>query len=307
MNKLDYVKNAKAYFQNHLQCCHLCPRNCAINRNESVGYCRVSDLKVYTSFLHKGEEPVITGNNGSGTIFFSGCNMQCVYCQNHEFSSNDVGQAYTVNELAYQMLQLEDEGAHNINLVTPSHMLCYVVPALERALMQGLSIPIVYNCSGYENADCIAALEGIVDIYLCDFKYFSAKTAKAYSNAPNYPDIVKDALSLMYGQVAGRKIDDNGIMQRGLIVRHLVLPGHYKESIEILDWIDENIPGTLLSLMSQYQPYYKASEYSEISKALDSAEYKNVVDHAHKLDFDGWIQDEPDESLAGVYFNPDKS
>lgn len=304
MDKLDYIRNAKNYFERNLEKCLLCPRKCGVNRTNSVGYCRTQGLKVYTSFLHKGEEPVISGTNGSGTIFFSGCNMQCVYCQNFEFSSKDVGQDYTVNELAYQMLQLEEEGAHNINLVTPTHMLAYIVPALERAIKQGLSIPIVYNCSGYENTDCIAALEGIIDIYLCDFKYYSSETARRYSNAPDYPDIVKDVLGLMYSQTSSRKFE-NDIMQKGLIVRHLVLPGHFDESIEILSWMNDNIPGTLLSLMSQYQPYYKASEFEEISKPLILGEYSQVVEHAHNLNFDGWIQDEPDESLAGVYFKPD--
>lgn len=251
MNKLDIVENAKGYFEKHLAQCMLCPRKCGIDRREALGYCRSSGLKVYTTFLHKGEEPVITGQNGSGTVFFSGCNMQCVYCQNHEFSSKDVGQEYSINELAYAMLQLEEEGAHNINLVTPTHMLCYIVPALARAIKQGLSIPIVYNCSGYENPDCIAALEGIIDIFLCDFKYYSQQTAKLYSNASDYYKNIEAVLNIMYCQTASRIIND-GIMQKGLIVRHLVLPGHSKESIDILHWINDNIPGTLVSLMSQY-------------------------------------------------------
>lgn len=305
--KIKKINSVLPFFENNLKNCQLCPRNCGIDRSMGQkGYCKVSGLKIYTNFLHKGEEPIISGNNGSGTIFFSGCQVQCVYCQNFEFSANDVGEVYTPNELAYVMLQLEEQGAHNINLVSPTHMLSYIIPALKRALMQGLSIPIVYNCSGYENPEVIKSLDGIVDVYLTDFKYITSDTAKLYSSVADYPDLITNLIKIMSDQVYPMVLEDD-LLKRGIIIRHLVLPGHSQESIQILSWIKENVPDAFVSVMSQYQPYYKADQYPEISKALSKVEYAPVVEHAEKLELNGWIQDEPDESLAGVYFKQGSS
>jgi putative pyruvate formate lyase activating enzyme len=302
--KLTRIEKVLPYFQQQLHACRLCPRDCGIDRTVSKGYCNVSGCKVYTYFLHKGEEPVITGTRGSGTVFFSGCSMHCVYCQNHEFSANDTGTEYSVNELAHLFLQLQEEGAHNINLVTPTHMLAYIIPALHRAFSQGLAIPLVYNTSSFERADLIEKLDGIVDIYLADYKYHSADTARAYSNASAYTDCIRSTLLQMYRQASEAEIDEQGIMLKGMIVRHLVLPSHGNESIKIIRWVKQHIPHVFLSLMSQYQPYHKAQGFATIANRLTADEYAKVTDVAVDLELDGWIQDEPDESMAGVHFKP---
>lgn len=283
--------------------CELCPRFCHVDRTKGgVGFCGASELKVYTHFLHTGEEPVISGQNGSGTIFFAGCSLKCVFCQNYKFSHASVGDVYSVNELAYLMLELEEEGAHNINLVTPSHYADSIVKAVIRARKQGLTLPIVYNSSGYESLHTLKILSGHIDIYMPDFKYFSNSTSQLYSSAYDYPEVVKSALYAMSEQIPDNIFDDNGIMLSGMIIRHMVLPGYTNESLLILKWIKENIPNAMLSLMSQYRPYHMACEYDIINRTLGSSEYSEVADLAVALSFDGWIQDEPDDTLAGVHF-----
>jgi len=301
-DKITAIESVMPYFEQQFIDCHLCPRDCGVDRSTSKGYCNVTGLKVFTYFLHKGEEPVVSGTRGSGTVFFSGCAMHCVYCQNHEFSANDIGTEYTVNELAHLFLQLQEDGAHNINLVTPTHMLSYIIPALYRAFSQGLDLPIVYNTSSFERADMIEKLEGIVDVYLADYKYFNVPTALAYSNASAYVLEINATLAEMYRQTAESEIDEDGIMIKGMIARHLVLPTHSDESISIVRWIKKHLPNALLSLMSQYRPYHKADGFDTIAVPLTAAEYERVTEVAVDLEMEGWIQDEPDESLAGVHF-----
>lgn len=322
--------------------CSLCPRECHVNRPEGqTGYCGTgSDPVICTAFLHHGEEPGISGTGGSGTIFFSGCNLKCVYCQNHRFShsieenralaeavggipeqrpgrgSGPVkeagrsgvahrfeGDRVTSRDLANIMLSLQAKGAENINLVTPTHFLPPVMEALSIALREGLKLPLVYNTSGYEKAETIEILDGIVDIYLADLRYVTPPAAERYSNAPDYPEVNREALRRMHRQRKARWQGE--LMKEGLVVRHLVLPGYAEESRKALAWMEENIPEAVISLMSQYQPYFKANLYPEINRRVSEAEYRQVRDCLENLGLEGWTQElSPEESLAGVHFKP---
>jgi putative pyruvate formate lyase activating enzyme len=320
--------------------CSLCPRECRVNRPEGqTGYCGAgSDPVICTAFLHHGEEPGISGRGGSGTIFFSGCNLKCVYCQNHRFShsieenqalveaagggpeqrprrgrgavkeagrSGDAhtfeGERVTSRELANIMLSLQAKGAENINLVTPTHFLPPVMEALSIALREGLKLPLVYNTSGYEKAETIEILDGIVDIYLADLRYVTPPAAERYSNAPDYPEVNRGALRSMYRQKVTRWEGES--LKEGLVVRHLVLPGYAEESTRALAWVQENIPGAVISLMSQYRPYFKASLYPEINRRVNAVEYRQVRDCLENLRLEGWTQElSSEERLAGVHF-----
>lgn len=250
---------------------------------------------VYTSFLHHGEEPVISKEEGSGTIFFSGCNLKCVYCQNYKFSHTNEGRMLSGAELAKTMLNLQAQKAVNINLVTPTHFLPQILNALSIAQKDGLNIPIVYNTSGYEKKDIIEELDGIIDIYLTDIKYMNSETAKEYSNAPDYPQACRESVKEMYKQI-----------KETLIIRHLVLPNYIEESKQILSWIKENTPKARVSLMFQYQPYFKASSCPKINRPVNRAEYAQIKAYIEDLALDGWVQDfNPREELAGPYFEPD--
>jgi putative pyruvate formate lyase activating enzyme len=287
--------------------CDLCPRNCKVNRlRGEKGYCAMAeDLVVYTAFLHSGEEPGISGGRGSGTIFFSGCNLKCAYCQNYKFSHNLQGRTISIEGLAKIMLNLQKEGAQNINLVTPTHFLPQILKSIALGLKQGLKMPIVYNTSGYEKKEIIAQLEDIVDIYLTDMRYISAALAQKYSNASNYPLFCQEAILEMYRQVK-EPIWDKEKLKKGLIVRQLVLPGHLKESKAIISWISENLPRALASIMFQYQPYFKANLYPEINHPLNHAEYAQIREFIEELGLEGWLQDfRPQETLAGSYFTPE--
>ena len=278
-----------------LENCDLCPRECGVNRlNNEKGYCGGGrDLVVYTAFLHQGEEPPISAGNGSGTIFFSGCSLRCVYCQNYKFSHSNQGKILTENGLAKLALKLQNQGAHNINLVTPTHFLPQILKGLELASSLGLKIPIVYNTSGYEKEEIISLLEGLVDIYLVDFKYIRPETAAKYSQASDYPKVCKSSIKEMYRQ------------KKELIIRHLVLPGYIDESKEILTWIKEHTPEAKLSLMFQYQPYFKAKDFLKISRRVNKDEYEQIKSFLGSLDLGGWQQElNCQEDLAGKYFLP---
>ncbi|OGO02038.1 MAG: hypothetical protein A2Y72_00620 [Chloroflexi bacterium RBG_13_53_26] len=286
-----------------LQNCNLCPRDCQANRLEGqTGYCGAGEeMVVYTAFLHHGEEPGISGEGGSGTIFFSACNLKCVYCQNHRFSHSLEGNRVTNKDLAGMMLRLQEKGAENINLVTPTHFLPQIIGALSIALQHGLTLPLVYNTSGYEKEETIEMLDGIVDVYLADMKYVSPSVAERYSNAPDYPSVNQKSLQSMYKRK--QTIWEGELLKEGTIVRHLVLPGHVDESIEVLTWINENIPRSIISLMFQYQPYFKAHLYPEINRRVNEAEYSRIRDFLEGLDLEGWVQElSPEEELAGVHF-----
>jgi len=242
---------------------------------------------------HHGEEPPISGTRGSGTIFFSGCNMACVYCQNYEFSQLDEGREVEFEELADFMLQLQDMGCHNINLVTPTHVMPQILKALKLAIPKGLEIPIVYNTGGYECLETIKLLEAIVDIYLADMRYARYDMAVKYSCAPDYPKLNRTALKEMHRQAGVAKIDNAGIMSRGVIIRHLVLPNNISGTDKTMRFIkDELSKDTYISLMSQYFPCYKAGQLQEISRRITYQEYEDALASMEKYGlYNGWTQE----------------
>lgn len=266
--------------------CRLCPRNCNVKRSEGeVGFCKVTDKPMVSSFgPHFGEEPVLVGFGGSGTIFFTGCNLGCVFCQNYQISHLMEGEYITTEELADVMLYLQRKGCHNINLVTPTHQVTQIFEAVEIAKSKGLTVPIVYNCGGYESVEVLRELEGLVDIYMPDIKTFSREFATKYLKAPDYPEVVKEAVLEMQRQVGFLKVNEFGLAERGLIVRHLVMPNWTEDSKEILKWIVENLwRETYVNVMDQYFPYYKACEYPEICRRLTEEEFLEVYNYAKRL------------------------
>ncbi len=278
----DIVKEAKK----HLAGCNLCPRACNINRKEKLGFCGASDKIVVSSYgPHFGEETVLVGNRGSGTIFFGYCNMRCVFCQNWELSFYGEGKVITNEELANIMLLIQNSyNCHNINLVTPTHFVPNILEALYIAAHKGLKLPLVYNCGGYEKMQTLQLLDGVIDIYMPDFKYYNAMRGKKYSKVKDYPEKVKLALKEMDRQVGGLKTDENGIAYRGLIIRHLVIPGGIQDTKDILTFIKEELsPDCLVNLMDQYHPAHKAFECEEISKALSTREFKEAYLFAKSL------------------------
>ncbi|MDD5070497.1 MAG: radical SAM protein [Candidatus Omnitrophica bacterium] len=307
-NPAKKIKTLKSLAENlfdHLSCCDLCPRNCRINRTlGESGYCGATDkISVYSNFLHQGEEPAISGTKGSGTIFFSGCNLKCVYCQNYKFSHLSAGKDVTIEELSQIMLNLEKQGAHNINLVTPTHYLPQILKAAEIAISQGLFLPMVYNTSGFEKKEIIDLLDDVVDVYLADMKYSEGQIAEKFSKAFAYPQNNCDSIKVMYEQKKDRFSWQGSLLSQGLIIRHLVLPGHLANSFEILSWIKDNCPKALVSTMFQYQPYFNAQKYPEINRRVSFAEYQEVKSFVEGLELEGWIQEyDSDEGLAGVYF-----
>lgn len=291
--------------QARLESCDLCPRQCHADRlHGETGYCGAGqDLTVYTAFMHRGEEPPISGQKGSGTVFFSGCSLKCIYCQNYRFSHSQFGTTITPEQLARIMMRLQEQGAENINLVTATHFLPQVCRATSRALSQGLTIPIVYNTSGYETEDTVGILGDMVDIYLADMKYISPSLAAKYSNAADYPLFNQRSLLLMYQQKEVKWEEERLIS--GLIIRHLVLPGHVEESLRILHWISRNLPQALVSLMFQYRPYAEASSYPEINRTVSQSEYYRLLREMDTLELEGWSQDlSTEEALAGPSFRP---
>jgi len=275
--------------------CTLCPRECKAERLKGKkGICRVSeDLYIASYNLHFGEEPPISGYRGSGTIFFSYCNLRCVYCQNYPISQLGVGKKVSVRDLADFMLYLQKRGAHNINLVTPTHYIYQIINAIYLAAKDGLSIPIVWNTSGYESPLALSKLVGIVDIYLTDIRYFNNKYAFKYSSVSNYKEVVKKATKIMYKQVGELELDDKGVAKKGLIIRHLILPNNVSSTEEVLKFIyDEISPFTYISLMSQYFPAYRAKEFPQISRKITKEEFKKAVEILRKIGFvNGWIQE----------------
>jgi len=256
---------------------------------------------------HHGEEPPISGKNGSGTIFFSHCNMACVYCQNFQFSQSGQGKEVDFEELAGYMLSLQNTGCHNINLVTPTHVMPQILRALEIAIPKGLKIPLVYNTSGYELAKVIKMLNGIVDIYLADMRYADKKISEAYSDAPDYPKYNQEAVREMHRQAGVAQIDSHGIITKGLIIRHLVLPNNTSGTQNLMRFIAEEIsPETYISLMSQYTPYHKAGGFKEINRRISLQEYNEAKKITRKYGLmNGWTQDSGGlERFAGVNIKP---
>ncbi len=274
--------------------CTLCPRRCKARRDEGkVGFCRLTQKPKVSSYnLHFGEEPPISGYNGSGTIFFTGCNLGCIFCQNYPISHLHHGREVTVEELAGMMLYLQRKGAHNINLVTPTPQVHAIVSAIKVAAEKGLKIPIVYNCGGYESSEVIELLDGIVDIYMPDMKYGSNIPAKRFSGVKNYVEVAKEAIKIMHSQVGDLTLNEDGTARRGLLVRHLVLPENLSGTPDILRFIREEVSeNTYISLMSQYFPAYRAHEFPEISRRITKEEFAEAEKVLDELGLkNGWIQ-----------------
>jgi putative pyruvate formate lyase activating enzyme len=272
-------------FYKILESCQLCPRRCKVNRlKDQLGFCNSGKDLVISSFgPHFGEEPELVGRYGSGTIFFTNCNLGCVYCQNYDISHLGNGRRFNCKDLAQQMLYLKKLGCHNINFVTPTHFIPQILQALELACAQGLDLPLVYNCGGYENVEIIRFLEGIFDIYMPDIKYSDSKKAKQYSNAADYFDRVKETVKEMYRQVRDLEVI-NGIAIKGLLIRHLVLPNDVAGSEKILQFIAVELSkDTYINIMDQYRPCYKANSFLEISRYPSLEEFNRVIQIAKKL------------------------
>lgn len=272
--------------------CRLCPRECGVDRKINIGFCKADDnIRVSKTMLHHWEEPCISGKNGSGAIFFSGCTLRCCFCQNEKISTVCDAEIYTIQALADCMLSLQEQGAHNINLVTPSHYADKIIKALDIAKPH-LNIPIVYNCGGYEKVETIKMLNGYIDVYMPDIKYYSGDLSMKYSSAIDYFGYASRAVIEMYNQVGQTVLDEGGILQKGLIIRHLILPSMTEDSINILKWIRKNLPHNkiLISLMSQYLPMNRASSFEEINRRITSEEYRKVENAMRVLGFEGYTQ-----------------
>ena len=275
MNRTELYKN-----------CRLCPRECGVDRTAGkTGFCGMtSDVMAARAALHFWEEPCISGTEGSGAVFFSGCTLRCVFCQNHEIAAGAVGKPVTEERLSQIFLELQEKGANNINLVTATQFLLTVIPALRRAKESGLAIPIVYNTGGYEKVETLRLLEGLVDIWLPDCKYRSTELAARYSRAADYPETVKLALAEMVRQTGEPVFDRRGMMKKGVIVRHLVLPGCVSDSKDVLEYLWDTFGNRIyVSIMSQYTPLPHVAAYPEINRKVTDEEYEEIVDYARFL------------------------
>lgn len=283
--------------------CNICPRNCGVDRINTLGFCTSGkNVKVARASRHMWEEPCISGENGSGTVFFSGCNMKCVFCQNDKISRGRTGIELSENELAELFLRINESGVHNINLVTPTHFLDVIIRVLEK-IKEKLTIPVVYNCSGYESVEMLGNTKGIIDIFLTDIKYKSNILSKNYSCCPDYFEVAVKCLEEMC-RLVGRPVIKDGIMQSGVIVRHLILPSHKSDSIDILEALFEKF-GTmefLVSLMNQYTPTDNCVPFPNLMRRVTSLEYKRVAEVFERLGFDGFMQE---KSSASTDFIPD--
>ena len=265
--------------------CRLCPRKCGVNRlNGEVGVCPAGlEPMVSSAFPHFGEEPPLVGDHGSGTIFLTHCNLRCVFCQNYDISHLGNGEPMTSSDIARVMVRLQEMGCHNINFVTPTHYAPQIVASLPEAIEKGLRLPIVYNCSGYESIEVIRLLEGVVDIYMPDVKYMDGKHSKQFSNAPDYPEVIKGVLKEMHRQVGDLTTDSEGIAERGLLIRHLVMPHGVASSEAVLRYIAEEISAhSYVNIMDQYRPEYKAHECPEINRRITQKEYLEATQWARR-------------------------
>lgn len=277
-----------------LEKCTICPHNCGINRlNNQIGRCKSKNIvKIALYSTHNFEEPCISGKKGSGTVFFSNCNMNCVFCQNYEISQQGKGREISIDELASIFIKQQEKDVENINLVTPTSYVPQIIEAIKIARNDGLKLPIVYNTNGYEKVETLKMLEGYIDIYLPDFKYSDNELAKRLSKVDNYFEIVTEALKEMYRQTGKSIFNDDGIMQKGMIIRHLVLPNHILNSRRVLKWINENMHDVYVSVMAQYFPTYKAKEIDDINRKLTKEEYEQIENYLYRLDLEnGYIQE----------------
>lgn len=284
--------------------CMLCPRRCGARRSPSEGFGRCgmgTDPVVARAALHFWEEPCISGTRGSGAVFFTGCPLGCVYCQNYCISAEKkTGKRVSARELSEIFRRLEEQGAHNINLVTPTHF----VPAILEALsIRRPSVPVVYNCGGYETAETLRMLEGHIDVYLPDFKYIEPELAAQLSGAPDYPETAKAAVLEMTRQTGPARYDDAGLLMQGTVVRHLILPGHTRNSLSVLQWLSENLPdGVPVSLMAQYVPCGRAEDFPPLGRRITKREYEKVQNRLFELGLDGYVQER--ESASRSYIPP---
>lgn len=279
-----------------LESCRLCPRNCGANRLQGKrGFCGSTDkIIVARAALHYWEEPCISGDIGSGTVFFSNCTLKCVFCQNYNISQCNYGKEIDIERLSEIFLELQEKGALNINLVTPTHYVAQIIDALHIAKDKGLKIPIIYNSSGYEKVDTIKMLKGYIDVYLPDLKYFDTKYSTKYSKAPNYFDYAKEAIKEMVNQVGEPKFNEDGIIEKGVIIRHLMLPGLLFDSKKIIDYVYNTFGNKVyISIMNQYTPLDNVKGYPEINKHLNPKHYKALIDYALSIGVEnGFIQEE---------------
>lgn len=276
--------------------CTLCPRECKVNRIDGkTGFCGVTSENIYLAraALHMWEEPCISGEDGSGTVFFSGCPLRCVYCQNYNIANANTGKAVTKERLSEIFMELQAKGANNINLVTPTHYTSEIIWAVREARAKGLYLPIVYNCSGYEKVETLKMLDGIVDIYLTDFKYMDSDIAKRYSHAQDYPEIAKEALKEMVRQTKTAEFTEEGMMTKGVIVRHLLLPGHINNAKAVVKYVYDTYGDIVyLSLMNQYTPLPQVEQFPEINRRVTEEEYEELVNYAIEIGVEnGFIQE----------------
>lgn len=281
--------------------CMLCPRRCGADRTVSRGFCgEGSVVRAARAMLHMWEEPCLSGTRGAGAVFFTGCPLRCCYCQNHDISSGGRGKAITDERLAEIFLELQSQGAHNIDLVTGTHFVPNIINALD-ICGERLTIPVVFNCGGYENTETVEMLRGYADIFMPDFKYFSDEAAVMYSSAPGYAKYCLAAIEKMT-DIAGKPVyDEDGLLRSGVIVRHMVLPSHYRDSLAALDALSGYRDSIILSLMSQYTPMYRAGEHREIDRRVFTYEYDKVRERARELDFTGYEQE---RSAAKAEYTP---
>ncbi|MCX7885261.1 MAG: radical SAM protein [Caloramator sp.] len=274
--------------------CNICPRACNIDRDKEIGYCKTNNnIKIAKAFLHMWEEPCISGTRGSGTVFFTGCNLRCVFCQNHDISQEGKGKEITVDRLCEIFLDLQDKKAHNINLVTPTHYALQIREALIKAKDSGLKIPVIYNSNAYERVETLRLLDGLIDVYLPDIKYYNDKYSIKYSSASGYFEYASRAVIEMYKQVGSPIFDDEGMIKRGLMIRHLMLPGLLFDSKKIVDFVLNNMPDDVyFNIMSQYVPMYNAKVYKEINRKIDRRHYESLIEYAVSKGLkNGYIQD----------------
>ena len=288
----------------YLKKCEICPHKCGVDRtNNQIGRCKSKNtVKVAKASIHMYEEPCISKGNGSGTVFFSNCNLNCVFCQNYEISQNGLGKEITIKELASVFLKLQSKNVNNINLVTPTSYVPQIIEAIKIAKDKGLSIPIIYNTNSYENIDTLKLLEGYIDIFLPDLKYSENELGEKYSNVKNYFEIATTAIKEMYRQVGNLKCDQNGIAKKGVIIRHLVLPNHIENSKKVLSWIKNNLPQDIyVSIMNQYFPTYKAKNIKDLNRKITKREMKKIEEFIYFIDLkNGYIQDIEENEIQYV-------
>ncbi len=278
-----------------IQKCEICPHRCKIDRTKNqIGRCKSKDtVKVAIASIHKYEEPCISGKNGSGTVFFSNCNLSCEFCQNYEISQEGLGKEISIERLAQIFLMQQSKGVHNINLVSPTSYAIQIIEAIKIAKKNGLKIPIIYNTNGYENIETIKLLKGYIDVYLPDLKYAQNDLAKKYSKIDNYFEIATSAIKEMRLQAGENEYDENGMIQKGIIIRHLILPNHTENTKQVLKWVKENMPKDItVSVMAQYFPTYKAKNIEDLKRGITKNEYKKIENFLYNLDIEnGYIQE----------------